>query len=239
MTLLLITQMRRRIKIARDTSDTDYFMAILYFGEMLTKLTAAGLLAAIDDNSRGTRYRLLHRLVRADGIGEWAKVIDDLLGPDSQCLCPGVQSLRRELTQRLPPGHWQTESLTTLANCIKVLIPDRELGSRRADAREWFSSFSMLRNKTRGHGAPPTSSLSAACVDLEKSIELLSSNLTLFTMPWAYIYQQLSGKYVVIGLTESTVEFDYLPNWTGPTISQGVYVDMDGPRKVDLVESTT
>src|SRR5271156_3887436 len=83
--------MKDRLEVAREESDTALFFHLLYFGEMLLKLTAAGLAAAIVDDRDRHRYRQVHRLVRADGLGEWSSAIDDILtGPTAQFLTPAA-----------------------------------------------------------------------------------------------------------------------------------------------------
>jgi hypothetical protein len=66
-----IDKMWERIEVAREDSDTSLFLHLMYLGEMVTKTIVAGLVAAIVDDRDRHRYRLLHRLVRADGLGEW------------------------------------------------------------------------------------------------------------------------------------------------------------------------
>jgi hypothetical protein len=65
--LLPLSMMWHRVHLARDDSDTTFFLHLLYTGEMLTKLVTAGLVAAIPDDREGHRYRLTHRLVVLTG----------------------------------------------------------------------------------------------------------------------------------------------------------------------------
>lgn len=58
-----------RVERAKADSDASLFFELLYLGEFVLKTTAAGFIAAIDDDRDGHRYRLTHKLVRADGIG--------------------------------------------------------------------------------------------------------------------------------------------------------------------------
>ncbi|MGH8881978.1 MAG: hypothetical protein ACRD0P_32290 [Stackebrandtia sp.] len=82
---LPVTRMWERAGLARDESDTAYFFELLYLGEMVVKLLVIELLAALPDDRERHRYELECRLVQADGIGEWAEVLDEALtGPASQ-----------------------------------------------------------------------------------------------------------------------------------------------------------
>ena len=62
--------MLERVERAREDSDTSLFMDLMYYGELITKLTTVGLVSAILNDKERHRYRYLHKLVRADGIGE-------------------------------------------------------------------------------------------------------------------------------------------------------------------------
>src|SRR4051812_690739 len=102
------TRIAERIAISIGNGDTDYFLDLMYSGEQLTKLVTAGLLACIADDSDRHRYSQQYKLVRADGIGDWSKTIDELLiGPTSQFFNPVANNFQNELTSRFAKGHWQ------------------------------------------------------------------------------------------------------------------------------------
>ncbi|MGB8848286.1 MAG: hypothetical protein WCC76_01100, partial [Candidatus Acidiferrales bacterium] len=69
MAFVPIERMRDRLEVARQDSDTALFLYLMYFGEMLLKLAASGLIAAVLDDRDRHRYRQTYRLVRADGLG--------------------------------------------------------------------------------------------------------------------------------------------------------------------------
>src|SRR5207244_10115823 len=70
MTFTPIDLMLRRVHKAGSDSDTALFLELLYAGEFILKMTTAAFVASIEDDREGHRYRLMHTLVRADGIGE-------------------------------------------------------------------------------------------------------------------------------------------------------------------------
>jgi hypothetical protein len=95
MSFLPIARMFSRVE---KTSDSDYslFFELLYAGEFIVKFTVAAFVASIEDDREGHRYRLMHALVRADGIGEWASKLDEvLIGPASQHLASDLSDDRR------------------------------------------------------------------------------------------------------------------------------------------------
>ncbi len=120
MSLLPIERMWERVNISREDSDTSLFLALLNLGELVTKITIAGLVAAVADEE-GHRYRQLYRLVRADGLGEWDQVLDDILtGPASQFLLPDASEEKRQLLQKVPSDMWQHTAVTRMYRCLTV-----------------------------------------------------------------------------------------------------------------------
>ena len=99
-----LKQMWERVEIARQDSDSELFSALLLVGELTLKLTTVGLLAAIPDDRERHRYRLAFKLVRSDGLGDWASSLDDILkGPASHQLCePAKQTEKAELVASSP-----------------------------------------------------------------------------------------------------------------------------------------
>jgi len=238
MTLLPIRRMLERVEIARDDSDTALFYELMYLGETITKLTVAGLVGGILDDRERHRYRQLHRLVRADGIGEWSDVLDAVLtGPASSQLTPEARREQGELMQRLAAGSWQHDAAVGLFDCLRLIVPDSEPPATKIAGRQWFKIFAQFRNATRGHGAIKPAQCGTVCSFLEASIRLVVDNFLLFDRQWAYLHRNLSGKYRVTALSEGTSQFEPLKSTTSEHFSDGVYVFLDSLHLVDLVYS--
>jgi tetratricopeptide (TPR) repeat protein len=240
MGMISIDKMWERIEIARQDSDTSLFFTLMYFGEMVVKIVGAGLIAAIDDDRERHRYRQEHRLVRADGIGDWPSTIDEILsGPAAQILNEQSREEQRELTSKNGLGTWQFEAVTLIQSCICIIEPGCEKLPQKLDGRRWLSLFAELRNQTRGHGALLSETCGSLCEPLEQSIHIFTENFRLFQRPWAYLYRNLSGKYRVTKLTQPSSEFDVLKTSQSVNIGlqDGVYVYYDKPHKADLIYS--
>ena len=238
MNFLPIDRMWERVAVARQDSDTSLCLQLLYFGEMLTKIVASGLVAAVLEDRDRHRYRKLHHLVRADSLGEWAAAIEDVLtGPASQFLTPSAQTEQRELTQKCKEGTWQHEAVALLGWCLQHAGQSSEKAPVKTDGRKWFSTFVELRNCTRGHGVTHGADCGKISPPLEQSIKLVCDNLTLFRRPWAYIHRNLSGKYRVTKLTNDTTPFDQLKSTSSSNLENGVYVYFDDFAKVELIYS--
>ena len=140
----------------KSESDSAYFYALMYTGEAVMKLTVAGLVAAVQEDREAHRYRLESRLVRADGLGSWDEVLDDVLtGPSAQFLDRGAYPTTQGLTERVGEGSWQFDALHDLIETLGLVgLDSAPLLNRRVQGRTWFKEFVRLRNGTRGHGAP-------------------------------------------------------------------------------------
>jgi hypothetical protein len=234
--------MWERVEIARQDSDTALFLHLMYAAEQLVKLTCIGLVAALCDDVDRHRYRLSHRLVRADGIGEWYAVLDEILnGPASQCLPEEAKTEQRELTQKCSAGEWQHETVIQIDSCLRLLDSQREGFPFKLEVKRWFLYFTELRNRTRAHGATSSSLCSQLCPPLERSIRLISDNFSLFKREWAYLHKNLSGKYRVTKLSETDSQFGILKSSKIPddlrSLHNGIYLHIGSPCRVDLLES--
>ncbi len=143
----------------------------------------------------------------------------------------------RELTAKQAAGTWQYDSVNLVHQCVMLVKPDFERLPKKEAARRWFELFTVLRNKTKGHGAIHLQTTSDLCVPLQQSIELLVTNLSLLQRPWVYLHRNLSGRYRVIGLNENDSAFSSLKTSEGSNVTyqDGVYVYFDKPRRVELM----
>ncbi len=237
-----IQRMWDRVEIARQDSDTALFLHLMYAAEQLLKLTCVGLLASVCDDVDRHKYRLSHRLVRADGVGEWCGVLDEILsGPASQCLPPEAKTEQRELTQKCAAGEWQHEAVIAIDSCLRILDDQREASPFKLEGKRCFFHFAELRNRTRAHGAPSPLLCSQLCPPLERAVRLVSENLSLFKREWAYLHRNLSGKYRVTRLSDLDTQFGelkgskVLPDLR--SLQDGTYVYIGSPCRVDLLES--
>ena len=236
MSFLPVERMWERVDIAREDSDASLFFTLLNFGELITKITIAGLVAAVLDDE-GHRYRQLYRLVRADGLGEWDQVLDDVLsGPASQFLLPEAFEEKRQLMQKVSPGIWQYGVAKHMYDCLKVFDIPFDLPSK-IDARKFFSMFVRLRNKTKAHGAPQSTLFGIASPYLENAIRMMTDEFSLFKREWAYLYRYNSGKYRVTKLSSSIPNFLELKDSKALNLLNGVYVYFGERVLVDLIKS--
>lgn len=122
-----IDQVFKRAEAPKTDADFTYFFSLLLAAEALAKTVVLGMLALIGDDKGRNRYRLEHQLVRADGLGDWANVIDDALtGTASQFLLTESRTEQTELTKGCKEGEWQHEATRALKAALDHLNIDAE-----------------------------------------------------------------------------------------------------------------
>ena len=234
----LIAQVLERAENDKDESDFAYFFALLLASEAIAKIIVLGMLAALDDDTESNRYRVVHKLVRANGLGDWSDALQDVLsGPASQFLIHDAHRERNQLTRKCKKGEWQYEAVSSLQKALTILSIESERAQTRADMMTWFRQFAVLRNKTRGHGATRPAYGGPAAAHVEESIRYISDNFSLFERQWAYLHRNLSGKYRVSKITGNPTSFDYLKSERTHSLSDGVYVHFGSHRHVPLIDS--
>ena len=231
--------MHARAARSRDDSDSTYFFDLMYLAEFTAKLLVLELLACIRDDRERLGYSLEYKLVRADGIGEWADVFDSLLaGPESQLLVIGARDSLTALGASQPCGAdtWQRDAIDAL-NEVALLIDDgtEDLSKHKASLRKWMRQLVWLRNRTRGHGAPLPGRLAEAAPALERSLSCVIENAPAFQRSWAHIRRNLSSKYRVSSFGGPKEPFEYLKLETEHSHPDGCYLHLDGLRAVPLL----
>jgi tetratricopeptide (TPR) repeat protein len=229
-----------RIEAGKEDSDTEYFLTLLYTGELLTKLVSLGILSGIQEDSGRSKYTQMYHLVRADGIGDWARIIDELVtGPTSHLATLEMKKVSKELVQKFSKHSWQHDCVALIHSCLVDIGEQMEDLPVKVQAKNWFQYFARLRNKTRGHGATRSQVHNQIAPRLEKSLRLIISNFPLFDYEWAFLFQNISGKYRVSSISSTSNCFNYLKSNDGKKehYDSGVYIYLNRPVKVELLES--
>src|ERR1700733_9349867 len=138
----IIYRVQQRDEHSKSDSDFTYFWSLLLLGEAIFKTATLGVLAAIADDPDRNRYRVEHSLVKSDGLGDWAKGIDDALsGQAAQFLIVNAYPERNELTKLCGPGDWQYDSVLALKQTLDALKIESEELPAKSDMRRWFRLF--------------------------------------------------------------------------------------------------
>jgi hypothetical protein len=235
-----LDRLKIKVESAKNESDLTYFYELLNYAEFLTKNIALFLVSTINDDTERTRYRFQYNLCRANAIGDFSKSIDEIvIGPPSQLLTSNIRDYElKELTQRCGDGEWQYDCQVLISQCLADFNITHNKLSSKSPLRNWFLLLTQLRNKTKGHGSPRLDCCNKACPKLETSIALIVDNFSMFKRSWAHLHQNLSGRYRVSNLTENKDDpYKDLKRENQYNFSNGVYVYLDEPRRVELMYS--
>lgn len=235
-----INNMQSRLEASMDESDISFFYDLIGYAEMVVKFTALFLVSNIEEDIDRTRYRYEYRLVRADGIGDFSQVITELITSGAaDFLVPDVAFTEKvEIQSKWKDGSWQYKALSTLDECCKNLnIDGINALTPKSNLLIWFANIAILRNKTKGHGMTTPSECAKACRLLDTSISTLFENLSVFKRPWAFLHQNLNGKYRVSVIGGDGSVFNHLKTKNTYTFSNGVYCYTDTIRPISLFYS--
>ena len=237
-----LARLLERAEEEKEDSDAAYFLSLMYLGETVTKLTVLGLLAASREDSDRNRYRIEHKLARANGIGDWVTSLNEILtGPVAQTRHNGAQPTATALTKRSSLDSWQDSAVRSIRACFEPLNREpNPVKLNNVKGTDWFANFAKLRNDTRGHGAPSGSALGRACQYLQDSTTLLIENLPLFDLPWSYLRRNLSGKYRVTNWEKVDETVELLKRANDISLEDGIHIafgNPDGLRRVPLASS--
>lgn len=238
MTHQALQQVFQRVALSKDDSDFTYFFNLLLAAEALAKTVTLGMVAAIAEDKERNRYRIEHALVRADGMGDWGRAMEDVLtGLASQYLVTSAHTEQSELTKLCREGDWQYRSVLAMKCALDGLGIESEELPVKSDMKRWFRLLSTLRNKTRAHGATKAASVGQPAEYLKESLEIFCENFSLFKRSWVYLHRNLSGKYRVSSVSGDPSPFEYLKRESTHVLQNGIYIYWDCPRVVSLTES--
>lgn len=191
-----------RVRIESRDSDAAYCDSLLKSGEFAIKHTTAVLLAAIPDTeeAKNLKYRYVYRLLRADGLGDWSRVLGELLvGPTLTVLNSRLgrtshgESLTR-LVKKLDPhsdgDSWAFDVVTSIRAAMDYLGEEHAASRNRSHAArmlEFFSQFPHLRNKMDAHGAPTANQKGEMARLLKDGISAVLNNLPTLQLPIVYL----------------------------------------------------
>jgi tetratricopeptide (TPR) repeat protein len=235
-----LERMLERIDVGKNASDSQFFLELMYFGEMMTKLIVIGLVSSMEDDRQRQRYGIEYELVRADGVGKWIEKLDSLtVGTASALLDPEIAAEKRELMQNFSPrsDSWQRTACDQMLKAI-TLFDRTNSQPDKLSMIWWFKQFAFLRNTTRGHGTPDASMCSELSEILDPAMQKIHDNYAGFAMPWAVLKQNQNGKYRVATLAGELSSLNYLKSDPSFTIPNGTYRVLGGKlRRVHLIDA--
>lgn len=234
----LLQKVWNRIELEKQDSQISYFNSLMYLGEVVTKSTCLFMLSGLGESQKNYKYTQFYKLVRANGIGDWSSSLDELLtGPSSQEMKIEYNIYSKELNDKTSKDDWQNIAVTAIIKCLKIIGHDPEVRANKLQLKTWFGYFANLRNKTRGHGAITIELATELNKSLAPSIKNICEQFSPFKLQWAFLSQNLSGRYKVYGISEHIDNFAYLTSAAGSksSLEAGIYTFINEPIKIDLI----
>ena len=226
-----------RVEIDKEDSDSAYFNSLMSKLEYMIKIVTSGVLACLGDDVDRHRYSVEHRIIRADSLGDWVQALNDLLvGPAAQFFYQEGKEVVKNLTERVGSGDWRHSAVSALKDAAMEIGAEYPLGTK-VSLRQFFEIGAQLRNRSRGHGAPTTKQFAQSCPSFAYALQSVEKNLLLFKLPWAYLHQNLSGKYRVSPLLGDPSCFNFLKSSNDTRLPSGVYLYLERPVGLTLVFS--
>ncbi len=230
--ILPLRRMWERVDRTAPESDVAYFYDLLNLGELLLKLVVAALVTSID-NRDGHRYLLERSLIHANGLGVWVSALDEALsGPSRTMMRREAYPYQQEITQKWSPTEqaWQRDAIEYLDLTCREIDRDLPQPPPKVSLEWWFTTFVLIRNRTRGHGSTLPGKSAVAAVPLAKSLSIVTNNLATLRIPCAVIRRNLSGKYRVVPLTALDDTLKVLKQKTTLSYPDGVYFSLGDLR---------
>lgn len=239
--LKILSRMWDRVEQSQQDSDIAYFHDLMLLGELTVKLLTSAALASVENDRDRQRYKIEYHLVRADGIGDWSRALEEVVtGPANAYIISEARPLIRELTDSFSTGDssWQRVAVDALSDAAASVDQELERAPRKANLQWWVRSFATLRNRTRGHGAITGVKCSAASPALQRSILSVLTGCSVFYSPWLHLHRNISGKYRISTIGGDSSSFSYLKSEKSHTHEDGAYIGFDSSlRRLPLIYS--
>ena len=233
----LLDGINKQVQLARDDNNVALFDSLLNQLEFLIKLVTSGLLACVREDKDRQRYSLEYKLVRADNLGDWVGVLTRVLtGPSAELFFTRSQDIKNELNGNIRAEDWRYSVLSQLISAASIVGVERKEVDSRMKLRQFFEIGVQIRNRV-AHGAPTYRQKSDAVGFLDSALQILTQELQLFKIPWAYIHQNQNSTCRIAMFSGDSSCFGYLKERNRETIENGVYIFLNEPVRVNLLYS--
>lgn len=177
----------RRLHIHGLDDSADCFLYISYLFESYLKSLAGALIAGVRVGSSEDAYRLTHGVLGASGIGTWAAAVASASNAPMASFLPAeYRSLVAWLSQKR-----RSESDTAFAevsrDVMALLSPLVSDATTPQTAKQVIDLMVVLRNKTKGHGAPGPDYYSEANPRFLRVVKWLIENGPFMEINWGMV----------------------------------------------------
>ena len=227
--MLVIEKFKQQIKNAKQISDAEGFITLMKMGEFFTKITTLSTIAALKETKQRIQYKYLYEIVTADGIGTWAKVIDQILGTAvSINLIREFSEERSELMMNQTENSWGYNVIMDLYKCKETVTQKNTAYNTKPKLKDWFRNFADLRNDY-AHNRVSLSDYKLLIPYLEKSLTTFIENFSLFKKQWLYVYKTNGALIKTIKLNEPNYNTTFLDK---TYVEDGIYLCFENNESI-------
>jgi hypothetical protein len=176
----------RRLNTAGPAASGDTFLYTSYLAECAIKTVGVAVAAMLLEQDDALGRRAAHTLVSADGLGGWEQVLRThtnfplaaSLGPDAQHLLAWANARRTK-----PDDQWFGDACAALHRLfVRLGLPEAFSPGRRAC--DLVTGLTVLRNKTKAHGAVGQDFFSESNEDYITVVRHLLDTCPVFNWSW-------------------------------------------------------
>lgn len=183
----------RRLNIYGLEPGSDTFNYISYLLECSIKLIAVAVHGAIEESGQNSGYPYVYSLVRADGLGDWARVIREMSAFPSHELRGSFLPFMGWLSKKRGQGadEWFDEA-RDLIDTILDALQQNTPWTTKPTVVDLLDCLVVIRNKTRGHGAHGVDKYHEINQSYLRAASLFINNCLLFQSKWFYAGRAIS-----------------------------------------------
>jgi hypothetical protein len=194
----ILEPIERRVERDRSSGPAALLQAQLFELQARIKLSTCGLLSLLSDETNGyrhDRYRIEHKLVRGNGLGDWVSAFRQLVS--GNCFMPLKNQLSAShlsldlaaLTATPQRDSWRHRINDHIDESLALLDEKNErAGGKLPGLLHFIDKVVVLRNKI-AHGAAPPSTQRKISQLMDKSLYELRNNFEWSKMPFAHVCQ--------------------------------------------------
>ncbi|MGB7232460.1 MAG: hypothetical protein WBD19_12360 [Candidatus Acidiferrum sp.] len=241
-----LAKVASRLNIVGPSQSADTFLIASYLAEAAIKMMGIALYSGFLHTSKNHAYGIAFDACRADGLGEWERIIQvNSSQPAASFLPPEFHPFLAWLTKKRN-NEDERPFLDARLAADEVLLRlgvERRQESRNSTVRNLISSLVEIRNKTKAHGAVGPDFFEAVNQMYISSISFLVLSCPVFSWNWMHLSVREKGNIRGVSLrSESPKYMKDSDSSKYSVVGPGIYFAAEQPvrtfRAADLIRTS-
>jgi len=225
-----IALVARRLNLVPKDQWAERFLLTSYLAEVSVKSIVVALYAGLQTGSSGDAYRLGHKLVHADGLGDWDTAIRSCTNlPLTKLFPAGFSPLLAWLNKRRGKAEdiWFRDAHASMMKVLDELDSRDESSEKAANVIGLITGLVRIRNKTKAHGAVGSDFFGVANNYYLDVVLAILGHCPVFSWPWYHIRAGEDKATVVALRGNNPLHDSSISPSTFLSKASGVYVQPD------------